>query len=267
MTCERYPDPIDAERYVSGDMTEPEQTTFEEHFFTCDVCFERVRELQRVQVALRAGASAQPARRRSLVWVAGLSAAAVLAIAVGAWQWSSRTTEPVESAQAGSTASSSPPGANGVASRANARQAALSALALVTPPSYTPMTTRGKESAARRQFDDAMVNYVAGRYADAEAGLSAAVTSAPKFAPAQFYLGVSRLLLGHPAAARPALAAAASLAVSPWSDESHFYLAKAALAQDDVETATTELRAAAAAGAGPAGEATRLLAALGELPR
>ena len=112
-----------------------------------------------------------------------------------------------------------------------------------------------------------MVKYVAGRYADAETGLSAAVTSAPELAPAQFYLGVSRLLQGHPADARPALAAAASLGVSPWSEEAHFYLAKAALAQDDVETATTELTDRRAAGAGPAGEATRLLTALRELPR
>ena len=54
MTCERYPDPIDAERYVSGEMTEPEQSAFEEHFFSCDVCFQRVRELQLVQAALPA---------------------------------------------------------------------------------------------------------------------------------------------------------------------------------------------------------------------
>ena len=241
MTCERYPDPIDAERYVSGEMTEPEQSAFEEHFFSCDVCFQRVRELQLVQAALPPGTGTQPAQRRSTAWLVGLSAAAVLVIAVAAWQGLSRTNAPAESPRGGSAATGPQPGGNDAPSPAHARRTALSALALVTPPSFTPLTTRGRESTARRQFDAAMVKDVAGQYADAETGLSAAVTSAPELAPAQFYLGVSRLLQGHPADARPALAAAASLGVSPWSEEAHFYLAKAALAQDDVETATTEL--------------------------
>lgn len=265
MTCERYPDPAEAERYVSGDMTEHEQSTFEQHFFTCDVCFERVRELQQVQAALRPPGGAHAAPRRSARWIAGLSAAAMLVLSVGAWQWFSRT---APSHPTGSSAESSPQtGVNDASGRAHTREAAIGALALVTPPSFTPVTTRGSDSGARRQFEAAMVKYGAGRYADAEAGLSAAVASAPDLAPAQFYLGVSRLLLGHPSDARPPLTAAASLGVSPWNEESHFYLAKAALAQDDVATAAKELKVAAASGAGPAGEATRLLAALADLPR
>jgi len=246
-------------------MSEPEQSTFEQHFFTCDICFDRVRELQRVQAALRPAGGAHVTQRRSAGWVAGLSAAAVLVLAVGAWQWFSRTAQPHPAA--GTSAESSPrTGPTDASARAQARQAALSTLALVTPPTFTPVTTRGNESRARQQFDAAMRKYVAGQYADAEAGLTAVVASAPELAPAQFYLGVSRLLLGYPAEARPPLTAAASLGVSPWSEESHFYLAKAALAHDDVATATTELKAAAASGAGPAGEASRLLAALNDLP-
>ncbi len=268
MTCERYPDPVDAERYVSGEMSESEQAAFEEHFFACDTCFERVRDLQQVQAALRAGGTRRAEGKRSIKWVAALAAAAVLLLAVGAWQWSARRTRTGESAQGDHAATAAQtPSANDDARRAGTRQAALSTLALVTPPSFTPLTTRGNETSARRQFDAAMAKYAAGQYADAEAGLSTVVTSAPDLAPAHFYLGVSRLLLGHPADARAPLEAAASLGVSPWSGESHFYLAKAALALDDVATATAELRTAAAAGAGPAGEATRILAALNDLPR
>lgn len=261
MTCERYPDVIAAERYVSGEMSEIEQSAFEEHFFTCDVCFQRVRELQQVQAVLRGGIG-QARPKRSIGWAAGLAAAAALVLAVAAWQWSARHSRSVDLAYSGPSTAG-----NDAGSRAHARESALSTLALVTPPAFTPLTTRGNESAARRQFDAAMAKYTAGQYADAEAGLSAAVASAPDLPPAQFYLGISRLLLGRPADARTPLAAAASLGVSPWSEESHFYLAKVALAQNDVATATTELRTAAAAGAGPAGEARRILAALDELPR
>ena len=50
--------------------------------------------------------------------------------------------------------------------------------------------------------------------------------------------------------------------VQPYADEAHFYLAKAALAAADVDTAKRELALAVDREAGPEGEAARLLAQL-----
>jgi len=70
------------------------------------------------------------------------------------------------------------------------------------------------------------------------------------------------LMSGNVARARGALQRSAEAGVSPYSDEAHFYLAKAALRAGDLTTAARELEIAVDREAGPDGDAARLLAEL-----
>ena len=57
-----------------------------------------------------------------------------------------------------------------------------------------------------------------------------------------------------------ALQRSANSGVSPYADEAHFYLAKAALKAGDLTSATRELQIAVEREAGPEGDAAKLLA-------
>jgi Tfp pilus assembly protein PilF len=107
-----------------------------------------------------------------------------------------------------------------------------------------------------------MTQYAAGRYARASEELGAIAERAPDLVHVQFFLGVSRLLAGDTVKAKEALNASVAAGAPPYSDEAHFYLAKAALKEKDLGAARRELRQAIAREAGPNGEAQRLLAEL-----
>jgi TolA-binding protein len=137
----------------------------------------------------------------------------------------------------------------------------LEALALVTPPPYIPLQTRGADGAAEA-FASAMTKYAAKDYRGAIDGLKPIVDAQPEAAHAAFFLGVSYLAAGDAASASAVLNRVAASNAAPFADEAHFYLAKAALRAHDLDRAERELSLASERQAGPAGEAARLLQAV-----
>jgi TolA-binding protein len=287
-------DPEAAERYVGGDMLEPERTGFEEHFFACDACFRTVQTLEDARRVLveqgpNAGATsaAAPARGLPLTWMAA-AATLVLTAGLGLTMW--RVSRPTEVPAIDVSVSEAPaarpqamlpapvaqapvaaPGAATSASRAASTRDRLERWAAVTPPQYVALTTRsGQDEGAdenARVFDEAMAHYSAGRYGQASEGLQALADRAPGAAHVQFFLGMAELMSSNVARARGAFERCAASGVSPYADEAHFYLAKAALRAGDLTAATRELQIAVEREAGPEGEAAKLLAELRRLVR
>lgn len=276
-----------ADAYVAGTLAEPDQAAFEEHYFSCPECFAQVRLLQEVRDGLRAApARATGHHARPRPWAAstpwfGLAAAAALLAAFAYWYRDEGPSQaqrepPVQAPAPGVPAPAAPPvAANPPAAAPQPppargpalpnRVQVLQQLAMMVPPRYVPLAVRGGEPSADR-FDAAMRHYVAGRHRDAARDLGALAEDRPSDPGVAFFLGISELSSGRPAAARDALARAAGMGIPPYADEAHFYLAKAALALGDVDAARRELKIAVAREAGPEGEAARILAALDELP-
>src|SRR5579884_3694470 len=68
MDCNHVQEDEIVERYVSNRLSDEERTEFEEHYFFCPQCADRVRALQAVRAALLARGARKPAR--SWMWPA-----------------------------------------------------------------------------------------------------------------------------------------------------------------------------------------------------
>jgi hypothetical protein len=143
----------------------------------------------------------------------------------------------------------------------------LETLAIVTPPPYVPLQTRGSANTLAQSFAAAMTRYGAKDYAGAVEQLQPLADASPDAAHVQFFLGISQVMSGKPAAAIESLDRAAATGTAPFADEAHFYLAKAAMQTRDLARAERELRIAIEREAGPAGEAAALLRDLKKIPR
>ena len=272
--CQLNPD--GAARYVSGEMAEPERSTFEDHFLACDACFRGVESLQQAAALLAAedevsnSSYIPPARRLPYKWMA---MAATLVVAVVVWNMtdddalaplapavSAPESRPVAAPVAGTV---TPPNVLAPGSApAPAPEDTLDRWASISPPQYVPLTTRSAQSAAdqaTQTFNEAMAHYSAGRYREAADGLGALAEQSPDAAHVHFFLGISELMRNNVKRARGALQRSADSGVSPYADEAHFYLAKAAIKAGDLATATRELRIAVDRDAGPDGDAAKLL--------
>jgi len=86
-----------------------------------------------------------------------------------------------------------------------------------------------------------MQHYLEGNYRAAIPGLRAAVKLNPEAMDANFFLAVCRLLEGQTNAAIAGLRRTIALGDSPFSEEAHFYLAKAYLRKADLVSAKGEL--------------------------
>jgi predicted Zn-dependent protease len=143
----------------------------------------------------------------------------------------------------------------------------LTRMSAVTPPPYVSLTTRSQEDADARAFEDAMAHYSAARYDAAARALAVIASRSPRAVHVLFFLGVSQLMANDVDGARESLARTARAKAPPYSDEAHFYLAKAALRARDLGAARSALEAAVKRGAGPDGEAARLLEEVTALQR
>lgn len=143
----------------------------------------------------------------------------------------------------------------------------LETLAIVTPPPYVPLQTRGSANTLAQSFAAAMTRYGAKDYAGAVEQLQPLADASPDAAHVQFFLGISQVMSGKPAAAIESLDRAAATGTAPFADEAHFYLAKAAMQTRDLTRAERELRIAVEREAGPAGEAAALLRDLKKIGR
>jgi TolA-binding protein len=140
-------------------------------------------------------------------------------------------------------------------------------MAAVVPPRFELLPMRSEEEPDAAAFRAAMTHYNAGRYDEAVRALRSLTERSPALGHAQFFLGIAELMRNNPPVARTALKAAAASAEQPYADESHFYLAKAALRAGNPADAERELKITISREAGPSGEATRLLKELRSLPR
>lgn len=108
-------------------------------------------------------------------------------------------------------------------------------------------TYSGKAGAAdtgRVLFHDGMNAYIDARYHDASGYLRSALKYEPSAADVNFYLGVCRILDGHPAESIPALKIAIAAGNSPYLQSAHYYLGKAYVQELNLEGAEMEFREA-----------------------
>lgn len=270
--CARYPDDDQILRYVTSDLDEPELTAFEDHLFGCDACLARVERYQAAQQALTGRAlpdapaveAADGARTTRPLpwWLLGAIAASLVMIAGGLWSWQRSPAAPqtqAPQAQTTQVPALTPPASAGAPANVRSSVALqVAVLAMVTPPPYLSITTRGEAPSAR--FDEAMRAYTGRDWVKAARLL--ATVDTPE---ARFYQGIADLMRGDATSAAGALAAARDSGAQPYARESLFYLGKAALQHGDVPHARDALTASRSAGASTATEADRLLASLDEL--
>jgi TolA-binding protein len=229
MDCDQIEKAEIAEKYVTGQLDDVEQADFETHFLACRRCFEQVQLLQDMQVALA------PHAHKSMRWWPVLAVAASLLVAAGAATWF--RLRPFSEREGSPAAASS---RTHTPARPNPN---LTALAMVSPPSYSSARWR---SAGQTGFDLAMQRYSRGDYAGATPGLLRAQQGDPRNSAAGFFLGICYLMQGRDDEAIYRLRATVALGDSPELEEAHFYLAKALLRKQDIAGAIAELRQAAA---------------------
>jgi hypothetical protein len=265
-TCTSYPDDEVVLQYVSGDLDEADLVAFEDHLFACDTCLARVERYQAAQQVLTTrtipsalvvvashGAASATSPHVIRWWALAIAAGLLVALAVSAVSLRQGTPEQLQASAA--VPVPAPEARRAVGSTATALRVAV--LAMVTPPPYLPLTTRGDGDSA---FTAAMQAYTRADWSGASRELAPIDTT-----QARFYRGIADLMRGDGAAAVSALDAVHATGQQPYARESLFYLGKAALQRGDVVAARASFAAAREQGAGPPGEAARMVAALTEL--
>jgi Tfp pilus assembly protein PilF len=94
-------------------------------------------------------------------------------------------------------------------------------------------------------FQQAMAAYVQGDYENAGAVLEDALRVEPDSMDVHFYLGICRIVNGHPAEAVVPLKKVLTGPTSSLTQSAHFYLAKAYVQMQKLDGAEDEMRAAA----------------------
>jgi TolA-binding protein len=126
-----------------------------------------------------------------------------------------------------------------------------------TKPSSAFSSTEGP---GRAFFQQGMLAYAEGHYEDAARQLEKSVQIQPRAVGANFYLGVCRLLQGHPSESVAPLKEVLAAPASSFTQSAHFYLAKAHLQMSHLEDAEREMQAAAAFSGNLTAEAQSLAA-------
>ena len=272
------------EQYVRDALARDERDAFEEHFFACEACFDKLRTCQALQLELGAISAEAPTpqtlRKSAWRWV-WVPAAASLVVAAGLAMWPRNPApgpalaEPEaavaavapQPAAAPAVPVPEPPAQAGTSVAQPDQQpvVALSVLARVEPPIYIPLVLRGPRDEAVEKFDAAMRRYAEGDFAGALPGLASAAELNPKAASAVFFLAVCQLLTGRPDTAVEGFQRTIALGESPYLEEAHFYLAKARLRQGDVAAARQELERTIRRRGRLETDARALLAQLGQI--
>jgi len=229
------------ERYLRGELSEEESQQFEEHYFSCDDCYESLGNLSAARTELAKDRWSVPEERPGIRWVGGWawawSAALVVLVAGLAMWW--RAPEP-----------------SGVS------KAELVELAAVEPPPYSPRNLRSQEGENASGFEEAMIPYQEGDYQAAAERLESVVQSGSQDATAHFYLGASYLLTDRPDLAIASLGRVIELGEGRYLGWARLCRAKAHLGVGDVEAARTDLEAVVARGGELATQAQEILGQL-----
>jgi tetratricopeptide (TPR) repeat protein len=229
MNCERAMKENVIERYLAGALEPALKEEWEQHYFACKECAERLETWQTIEKPLRDMA---PEIRRKMAprpaglywrWIAA-AVAAILLIGVG-----------VLLRKSGGAAAPTPPPV--VASRPSE----VMLLARLEPPAYAPAALRGIETPAERQFRSAMDAYQQRDWPHAIDGLKSATELDPPAPAPRFFLGACYLLNGN---SREGVVELERVATgnSPFAEEARFDLAKGYLALGRTDEALAMLR-------------------------
>jgi tetratricopeptide (TPR) repeat protein len=232
MDCQQVENKNVIERYLADRLSEQEMEAFEQHYLECARCFDelQLRHATAIELARRP-IPLTPARKSWVFsWQWSLAFAAVV-LAVLASVLYMRSGQQARS-RATQIAAVQPPDAS-----------LLEQLAVVDEiPPYLPGVIRGGETnPALINFQEGMRLYSAQKYAEAVAPLTEASHLDPQHVPTAFYLGISHLVAGSVDSAIEQLSKAARQ--PEYSEEAHWFLAKAHLKKRDVGSARGELNA------------------------
>jgi tetratricopeptide (TPR) repeat protein len=244
MDCKDVEERDILEQYLLDRLTDSERDEFEKHYFECASCFSRIQTGLAVQTGLERQPEL-PAKTRAVFWGQPWSwtpafVSVALLFALGIWWYAARNS------QSSQQVSPAPPTANFPASAQSQppapAAATLEALARVEPPPYAPVVLRGAEDEAHATFRKAMQYYLKGEYAKAIPGLRAAVKASPQIASFNFYLGACYLLTDQTDSAIESFRRTVSIGAPSYSEQAHYYLAKAYLREKDVPAAKEEVQ-------------------------
>jgi hypothetical protein len=242
--------------YIEGALSEFEAARFEEHYFDCPVCLAYVQTLEALQRELKKNPVAEPAavhERRILAWpgrawALGAAAAALLAVAFLTYKVVMH--RPVQPAIAHTTPSAAPPSPQPSPATPTPRSPAVapsapparipaivkpSQLADLALPAFTAATLRGES--VDPAFQRGMAAYAHGDCNNALSELTGVADASRELLAAQFYSGLCQMHLKDFAAASATLGAVTDHGDSPQQEAAYYYLAQAALAQDDAGAA------------------------------
>ena len=253
MTCEEVERDELVEQYVLGRLEPDRQAAFEDHYFNCSACLERLQVVEQARGEL-AAAAARPNAARWRRVAAGLAAAATLVVAlrVGQDMWRNDEATPPSAAATGSGAPSAPASEPPAVSPS----ASLGAIEL---PAYTPLRLRSTTSEAERAFREAMEPYAMGNCAAAIPGLRRALELDMALRQARFYLAACELHSGRVDDAVGHLQRVVGSGESPYLEDARFFLAKARIRQGNIAAAREELTRVIALNGDRRDEARRLL--------
>ena len=229
MDCDRIECDGIIESYLAGRLDKAQRSAFEEHYFACPECREKLQVGRTLQEGLweRGGADLWQAPKTILFGIrpwAMASAAAAFLIIVGAALWWLLRKPDIPPAQAGMT------------------PASLSLLARLEPPPYIAPALRGTKDEAAEPFIAGMKHYQEGAYARAIPELRAAAGLKAESAQTRFFLGICLLITGQSDEGIEELGKTEALGDPAYLDEARFYLAKAYLGKGDVAGAKEKLR-------------------------
>jgi tetratricopeptide (TPR) repeat protein len=251
MDCDRIEREEVIEKYLAGRLDRAGQEEFEDHFFGCPKCREKLETARLLQEKLWEQGeafrppAAEPRRAavRRRAWAYSVAAVAVIMVIASVPWW--RLGGPGR-----------PPAAT------IGQSSSLTMLARFDPPLYVPAALRGLADEAAERFHLGMKSYLDGRYGEAIPDLRAAAGLDPQRAGSRFFLGISLLLTGKTDEGVEELRRTISLGDSPYLEEAHFYLAKAYLRKGDSGAAKRELNWVVDRGGRLKEEAARILTQL-----
>jgi len=239
MNCEEVEQNDILAGYITGKLPETDRDQFEEHFFGCEECLQKV-EAARIAREVLIAHKPAPARQW---WIPLLAAAAVLIGVLAIWRGMTPKAE-----QAPTVAAVKPK-----------VEPSYELLARFDPPSYRPSTLRSSERTAR-SFEIAMKLYSAGDFAGAATALR--TTNSVE---ARYYLGISELLSGDVTGGTADLQKVIAAGDTPYLSEARFYLAKAFLKAHNVAGSREQLEKLVEEKSELAPRATELLGQLSKL--
>jgi tetratricopeptide (TPR) repeat protein len=226
------------EKYLLGELGEVEAQELEEHYFSCDDCFEALKDASALRSVLAEEIWAVRTRRASTrqrrVWVWGVAAVVVL-VGIGI-SLLPRLLEQADDADV-----------------------EITRLAAIEAPPYAPRSLRSPGGEAERRFREAMARYQEGDYIGAIPGLETAAGLDSESAKIAFYLGACYLLTDQPVPAIESFGRVVELGRTPYLERARLYRAKAFLRVDNLDAAGKELEEVVRLGGELESDAQRIL--------